>query len=64
MSKFGVLVMGPAGAGKVSFINLSCWAIGLTGLDYLLYSPDPTPSTLPPQLLLRQSRSRSRRLCL
>jgi hypothetical protein len=54
MSKFGVLVMGPAGAGKVDSISPVSHAFELICLDYLLYSHDPTPPTFTPKLLLRQ----------
>lgn len=54
MSKFGVLVMGPAGAGKVYLIGQVCHATKLICLDYLLYCHDPAPPTFSPQLFLRQ----------
>src|SRR5437762_1043962 len=51
MSKFGVLVMGPAGAGKVDPSNWSSHAIELICLDHLLYSHDTAPPTLTSKLL-------------
>lgn len=60
MSKFGVLVMGPAGAGKVS---LSCpWNVlrCLIQSDHLLFSPHNSSSKQPSIMLLCEPRPRGR----
>lgn len=56
MSKFGVLVMGPAGAGKVSFtryLSLVLFEL-ICSVDHILYSIDRASTELSSKLLLRE----------
>ena len=58
MSKFGVLVMGPAGAGKVCGTSVHRSELFLTDdLDNLLFRLDTAPEAEQTVVLLRQSRS-------
>lgn len=60
MSKFGVLVMGPAGAGKVcAFTSLMVGSVvDQRNLDHLLLRLDTASSTQQAIMLLHQPRSR------
>jgi GTPase SAR1 family protein len=54
MSKFGVLVMGPAGAGKVSLLEQHLQSyILIDRTDYVLHSSDRASAEFPSKLLLR-----------
>ena len=54
MSKFGVLVMGPAGAGKVCAVPPALFRTGsdVRDADYFLFRPNPTPAEQQAILLL------------
>lgn len=62
MSKFGALIMGPAGAGKVrkTILTLSITTRANYFIDHLLLCPHKPPPEQPSILLLRQPRPRRR----
>ena len=65
MSKFGTLVMGPAGAGKVCGTSAPLLRPRLTDeSDYLLLSPDPTFAIEQEVMFLHQPGSCGRGICL
>ena len=56
MSKFGTLVMGPAGAGKVCGTSSPLLRPRLTnGSDYFLFGPDPTSEVEQEVMFLHKS---------